>query len=73
MEDYQANTNETDDDIIGEEVRPQPIDISLDGRSRALQALLLDHTYVQNTVSGQIIKEILVNLTSYLTILFVFF
>lgn len=51
MEDYQANANDNDDDIIGEEVRPLPIDISMDGRSRALQAILLDHTYVQNTVS----------------------
>lgn len=36
-----------DDDIIGEEVRPLPIDSSMDSRMRALHALLQDHTYVQ--------------------------
>lgn len=50
VEDYQGNANDNDDDIIGEEVRPLPIDGSMDARSRALQALLQDHTYVQNTV-----------------------
>lgn len=50
VEDYQANANDQDDDIIGEEVRPLPIDSSVDSRTRALQAFLQDHTYVQNTV-----------------------
>lgn len=36
-----------DEDIIGEEVRPLPIDSSMDAQMRALHALLQDHTYVQ--------------------------
>lgn len=42
-----GNANDQDDDIIGEEVRPLPIDSSMDSRMRALHALLQDHTYVQ--------------------------
>lgn len=42
-----GGTNDQDDDIIGEEVRPLPIDSSMDSRMRALHALLQDHTYVQ--------------------------
>lgn len=43
--------NEQDDDIIGEEVRPTPIDSSMDAKMRALHALLQDHTYVQRPVN----------------------
>lgn len=46
-----SNANDLDDDIIGEEVRPKPIDSSLDMRIQALHALLQDHTYVQWPVS----------------------
>ncbi|XP_031630526.1 inactive histone-lysine N-methyltransferase 2E isoform X2 [Contarinia nasturtii] len=42
-----SNSNDMEDDIIGEEVRPKPIDASMDSRMRALHALLQDHTYVQ--------------------------
>lgn len=52
VEDYQSNANDQDDDIIGEEVRPLPIDSSVDARTRALQAFLQDHTYVLNAVSA---------------------
>lgn len=44
---YNSNANDQDDDIIGEEVRPLPIDSSMDARMRALHTLLQDHTYVQ--------------------------
>lgn len=44
---YCQNDNEQDDDIIGEEVRPTPIDSTMDAQMQALHALLLDHTYVQ--------------------------
>lgn len=50
IDDSQANSNDQDEDIIGEEVRPLPIDSSMDARTRALQAFLQDHTYVQITV-----------------------
>lgn len=46
-EESYSNTNDMDDDIIGEEVRPKPIDSSMDVRMQALHALLQDHTYVQ--------------------------
>lgn len=46
-----SNTNDLDDDIIGEEVRPKPIDSSMDSKMQALHALLQDHTYVQWPVS----------------------
>lgn len=42
-----------DDDIIGEEVRPKPIDSSMDSRMQALHALLQDHTYVQWPIEKQ--------------------
>lgn len=42
-----TNANDMDDDIIGEEVRPKPIDSTMDVRMQALHALLQDHTYVQ--------------------------
>lgn len=42
-----SNANDLDDDIIGEEVRPKPIDSSMDSKMQALHALLQDHTYVQ--------------------------
>lgn len=42
-----GGANEQDDDMIGEEVRPLPIDSSMDSRMRALHALLQDHTYAQ--------------------------
>lgn len=38
-------SNEQDEDIIGEEVRPSPIEFSIDSNMRALHALLQDHTY----------------------------
>lgn len=44
---HQQNQNDQDDDIIGEEVRPSPIDSTMDVRMQALHALLQDHTYVQ--------------------------
>lgn len=47
MDDHQLNQNDQEDDIIGEEVRPSPIDTTLDVRLQALHALLQDHTYVQ--------------------------
>lgn len=43
---HNSNANDQDDDIIGEEVRPLPIDSSMDKRMQALHALLQDHTYV---------------------------
>lgn len=46
-----SNANDLDDDIIGEEVRPKPIDSSMDAKMQALHALLQDHTYVQWPVS----------------------
>lgn len=45
--DDQPNQNDQEDDIIGEEVRPLPIDGTMDIRMQALHALLQDHTYVQ--------------------------
>lgn len=46
-DDSYSNANDLDDDIIGEEVRPKPIDSSMDAKMQALHALLQDHTYVQ--------------------------
>lgn len=46
-----------DDDIIGEEVRPKPIDGSMDLRMQALHALLQDHTYVRWPVCNRIIRN----------------
>lgn len=46
---YYQNENEQDDDIIGEEVRPAPIDSTMDAQMQALHALRQDHTYVQLT------------------------
>lgn len=46
-DDSRQNQNDQDDDIISEEVRPLPIDCTMDVRMQALHALLQDHTYVQ--------------------------
>lgn len=46
-DDYQQQNQDQEDDIIGEEVRPSPIDTTMDSRMQALHALLQDHTYVQ--------------------------
>lgn len=46
-DDSRQHQNDQDDDIISEEVRPLPIDCTMDVRMQALHALLQDHTYVQ--------------------------
>lgn len=43
---HQGGANDQDDELIGEEVRPLPIDRSMDARLQALHAILQDHTYV---------------------------
>lgn len=74
---YQSNSNEQDEDIIGEEVRPSPIEFSVDSHLRALHALLQDHTYSQmpkqmtatninlsNTSSSSSIQQAIPEITS---------